>query len=85
VLITVALGVTYCVSNHALVMLDIRDIAPSGIWFVISQLRFVLQVKYLSVDLQTSLANTAIDNPMRRTKQTLVNSILEFLDTDTVW
>jgi len=34
---------------------------------------------------QTSLANTAIDNPMGRTKQTLVNSILEFLDTDTVW
>jgi len=35
--------------------------------------------------MQTSLSNTAIDNPMSRTKQTLVNSIIEFLDTDTIW
>ena len=37
------------------------------------------------VYVQTSLSNTAIDNPMSRTKQTLVSSIIEFLDTDTVW
>jgi len=45
----------------------------------------IVHVEYAYIYVQTSLSNTAIDNPMARTKQTLVNSIIEFLDTDTVW
>jgi ATP synthase F1 complex assembly factor 2 len=32
----------------------------------------------------TSLSNTAIDNPTQRSKETVINSIIEFLDTDTI-
>jgi len=45
----------------------------------------IVHIWYAYIYVQTSLSNTAIDNPMARTKQTLVNSIIEFLDTDTVW
>ncbi|KAH3872434.1 hypothetical protein DPMN_035650 [Dreissena polymorpha] len=32
----------------------------------------------------TSLCNTALDNPMHKTRDTLISSILHFLETDTV-
>ena len=34
--------------------------------------------------LQTSLCNTAIDNPSHRDRMTVINSILDYLDTDTI-
>lgn len=37
------------------------------------------------ITLQTRLSNTAIDNPTMRTKETIINSVLEYLATDTIW
>ena len=37
------------------------------------------------VSLQTSLCNTVIDNPTHRDNDTIIDGILEFLHTDTIW
>ena len=34
---------------------------------------------------QTKLCNTAIDNPTHRSKDTVIDGILEYLETDTIW
>ena len=34
--------------------------------------------------IQTSLCNTAIDNPMRKSRTELIRGIIHFLETDTV-
>ncbi|TRY84001.1 hypothetical protein DNTS_009946, partial [Danionella cerebrum] len=33
----------------------------------------------------TTLCNTALDNPMHRTKEQIISAALKFLDTDTIW
>lgn len=35
--------------------------------------------------LQTTLCNTALDNPTQRTTDQMINAALKFLETDTVW
>lgn len=35
--------------------------------------------------LQTTLCNTALDNPTQRNKEQMINSALKFLETDTIW
>lgn len=35
--------------------------------------------------LQTTLCNTALDNPTQRNKDQMINAALKFIETDTVW
>lgn len=35
--------------------------------------------------LQTTLCNTALDNPTQRNKDQMISAALKFLETDTVW
>lgn len=37
------------------------------------------------LSLQTTLCNTALDNPTQRNKDQMINAALKFLETDTVW
>lgn len=34
---------------------------------------------------QTTLCNTALDNPTQRNKDQMITAALKFLETDTVW
>lgn len=34
---------------------------------------------------QTTLCNTALDNPTQRSKEQMITAALKFLETDTIW
>lgn len=42
-------------------------------------------LKGLFLSIQTTLCNTALDNPTQRTEEQIISAALKFLDTDTIW
>lgn len=53
-------------------------------------LNFELKIKMIESNvgtlfLQTTLCNTALDNPTQRNKDQMINAALKFLETDTIW
>lgn len=51
-----------------------------------NEVMYLNQLPYYDthITFQTSLCNTALDNPMHKTRDTLIAGIIHFMETDTV-